>query len=149
MTESEIGRAITAACADTPLDQTGQGFDRMVVLALDVLIGEPVTAEMIAKGRQKPDESKEPLGPSSRVLNGRQASLSTDPEKPGALDLSTHYLGHWVLKAHPDQAVEVTRFEERPGQTPLLHLRGGKTMSTGEITLKYRRPAVSAETNCK
>ena len=143
LTDQEINGALKAAQQDTSLDKTGQGFDRIALLALDVLIGEPVTAELIASGRNTPRPSEEPLGQAYQVKNGASAAprAESQPEGGPPLDLRAQYLGLWELKNNPAVVVNVLDLEERAGAAPVLHLKDDKTLSPTEITLKYRRPA--------
>lgn len=143
LTDQEIDTALKAAQKDTPLDTTGQGFDRIALLALDVLIGEPVTAELIAGGRNTPRTPEEPLGRAYQVKNGASAAPSAAPqsERGPPLDLRAQYLGLWELKNNPAVVVDVLDLEERAGAAPVLHLKDDKTLSPTEITLKYRRPS--------
>ncbi|WP_019012223.1 hypothetical protein [Deinococcus aquatilis] len=145
LTDDEIGQAITAARLDVSL--TTGGFERLAVLGLDRLIGEPLTLAMI-KGEA---ESRSALAP-----QGRAYDVKNDPARASTTQQSTEpvedaprvdfakYLGLWELKANPNQVVDVVQVQERPGSTPLLHLKTEDTLTVTDITLKYRRPPYAA-----
>jgi hypothetical protein len=143
LTDEELTLASSAAKLDA--GHPG-GFAKFSTLALDRLIGAPITQAIIDGAAYTPPA---PQGRAYDVKNEpARASTAQQPTEPvedsPRVDFAK-YLGLWELKANPNQVVDVIEVQERPGSTPLLHLKNEDTLTVTDITLKYRRPAYAAD----
>ncbi|UQN10405.1 helix-turn-helix domain-containing protein [Deinococcus sp. QL22] len=137
---------LTLASAAAKLDAGNPGgFAKFSTLALDRLIGAPITQAIIEGAAFSVPA---PQGRAYDVKNEPARASVEQPAEPveaaPRVDFSK-YLGLWELRANPNQVVDVVEVQERPGSTPLLHLKTEDTLSVTDITLKYRRPAYAAD----
>lgn len=138
LTDEELHAALLAAQHDAR--SVRGGFANAGYYALDQLIGEPVTVNRLTGQAASPTPG--PLGRAYEVTNEPGRPARTDDAEPAGpeLDLESKFLGRWAVKRHPQQVVDVVRYEDRPGSTPLLYLADGKTLTPAEIVVRYCRP---------
>lgn len=139
LTDEELALVAKAAKADA---HHPGGFMKFGALALDRMIGAPITREIIEGKRPAREQT---LGHAYEVKNepkvaGREASVPQEPVSEPQ-DLLRKYRGLWCLRKNPDKVVDVVDVEERPGSTALLYLNDESTLTVATLMLQYQRPA--------
>jgi len=141
LTDDELALVAKAAKADA---HHPGGFMKFGALALDRMIGAPITREVIEGKRPAREQT---LGHAYEVKNEpkkRVAELEgPTPQEavPEPQDLLRKYRGLWCLRKNPDKVVDVVDVEERPGSTALLYLNDESTLTVATLMLQYQRPA--------